>query len=64
MCTEVLTFLLVDWLTIGDYIEGKLVTDVDELKGPDCGNATEETERMLSLRSQTMLMKILMTWTN
>jgi hypothetical protein len=24
--------------------EGKLVTAVDELKGPDCGNATGETE--------------------
>ena len=29
----------------GDYIEGKLVTAVDELKVPDCGNATEETEK-------------------
>jgi hypothetical protein len=29
----------------GDSIEGKLVTAVDELKGPDCGNATEETEK-------------------
>ena len=26
-------------------MEGKLVTAVDELKGPDCGNATEETEK-------------------
>jgi hypothetical protein len=25
----------------GDSIEGKLVTAVDELKVPDCGNATE-----------------------
>ena len=48
----------------GDPIEGKLVTAVDELKGPDCGNATEETERMPILGSQTMLIKILMTWTN
>jgi hypothetical protein len=37
------------------------VTAVDALKGPDCGDATEETERMPSLRSQNMLMKILMT---
>ena len=29
----------------GDSIEGKHVTAVDELKGPDCGNATEETEK-------------------
>ena len=29
----------------GDSIEGKLVIAVDELKGPDCGNATEETEK-------------------
>jgi hypothetical protein len=29
----------------GDSIEGKLVTAVDELKEPDCGNATEETEK-------------------
>jgi hypothetical protein len=29
----------------GDSIEGKLVTADDELKGPDCGNATEETEK-------------------
>jgi hypothetical protein len=28
-----------------DSIEGKLVTAVDELKGPDCGNTTEETEK-------------------
>ena len=27
--------------TFGDSIEGKLVTVVDELKGFDCGNATE-----------------------
>ena len=58
------TFVLVHCLTIRDSIEGKLVTAVDELKGPDCGNVTEETERMPSLRSETMLMKILMTWTN
>ena len=25
----------------GDTIEGKLVTAVDELKVPDCGNVTE-----------------------
>ena len=25
--------------------EGKVVTAVDELKEPDCGNATEETEK-------------------
>ena len=59
MFTEVFTFVLVDWLTIGDSFEGKLVTAVDELKGPDSGNATEETERMPSLSSQTI--KILMT---
>ena len=30
----------------GDSIEGKLVTAVNELKGgPDCGNATEESEK-------------------
>ena len=29
----------------GDSIEGKVVTAVDELKEPDCGNATEETEK-------------------
>jgi hypothetical protein len=29
----------------GDSIEGKVVNDVDELKGSDCGNATEETEK-------------------
>ena len=29
----------------GDSIEGKLVINVDELKGRDCGNATEETEK-------------------
>ena len=29
----------------GDSIEGKLVTAVDELKVPDCGNATEQTEK-------------------
>ena len=29
----------------GDSIEGKPVTAVDELKCPDCGNATEETEK-------------------
>jgi hypothetical protein len=28
-----------------DSIEGKVVTAVDELKEPDCGNATEETEK-------------------
>jgi hypothetical protein len=28
----------------GDSMEGKLVIAVDELNGPDCGNATEETE--------------------
>jgi hypothetical protein len=48
----------------GDSIEGKLLTAVDELKGPEFGNATDETERMPSLRSQTMLMKMLLTWTN
>ena len=37
----------------GDSIEGKLVTPVDELKEPDCGNA-----------SQTLLMNIVSTWTN
>jgi hypothetical protein len=45
---------------IWSSIEGKLVTVVDELKGSDCGNAREDTERMTSLRSQTMLMKLLM----
>ena len=40
----------------GDSIE----TAVDELKGSDCGNASEDTERMTSLRSQTILMKLLM----
>ena len=44
----------------GDSIEGKLVTVVDELKGSDRGNAREDIERMTSLRSQTMLMKLLM----
>jgi hypothetical protein len=34
----------------GDSIEGKVVTAVEELKEPDCGNATEETEK--ELRSQ------------
>jgi hypothetical protein len=29
----------------GDSNEGKVVTTVDELKEPDCGNATEETEK-------------------
>jgi hypothetical protein len=29
----------------GDSIEGKVVTAVDELKEPDCDNATEETEK-------------------
>jgi hypothetical protein len=29
----------------GDFIEGKVATAVDELKEPDCGNATEETEK-------------------
>jgi hypothetical protein len=29
----------------GDSIEGKVVTALDELKEPDCGNATEETEK-------------------
>jgi hypothetical protein len=29
----------------GDSIEGKVVTAVDELKEPDFGNATEETEK-------------------
>ena len=29
----------------GDSIEGKPVTADDELKCPDCGNATEETEK-------------------
>ena len=29
----------------GDSIEGKRVTGVDELKMPDCGYATEETEK-------------------
>ena len=29
----------------GGSIEGKLVTTVDELKRPDHGNATEETEK-------------------
>jgi S-ribosylhomocysteine lyase LuxS involved in autoinducer biosynthesis len=29
----------------GDSIEGKVVTAVDELKEPECGNATEETEK-------------------
>jgi hypothetical protein len=29
----------------GDSIEGKVATFVDELKEPDCGNATEETEK-------------------
>jgi hypothetical protein len=28
-----------------DYIEGKLVTAVDKLKWPDCGNTTKETEK-------------------
>ena len=28
-----------------DSIEGKLVTAVDELKWPDCGNTTTETEK-------------------
>ena len=46
--------------TFGDSIEGKLVTVVDELKGSDCGNVTEDNERVLSLRSQNMLMKLLM----
>ena len=29
----------------GDSIEVKLVTAVDELKVPDCGNETEQTEK-------------------
>ena len=29
----------------GDSIESKIVTAVDELKVPNCGNATEETEK-------------------
>ena len=29
----------------GDSSEGKVVTAVDELKEPDCGNATEVTEK-------------------
>jgi hypothetical protein len=29
----------------GDSIKGKIVTAVDELKEPNCGNATEETEK-------------------
>ena len=29
----------------GDSIEVKVATAVDELKEPDCGNATEETEK-------------------
>ena len=29
----------------GDSIEGKVVTAVDELKKPNCGIATEETEK-------------------
>jgi hypothetical protein len=29
----------------GDSIEGKVVTAVVKLKEPDCGNATEETEK-------------------
>ena len=28
-----------------DSIENKLVTAVDDLKEPDCGNATDETEK-------------------
>jgi hypothetical protein len=40
--------------TFGDSIEGKLVTVVDELKGSDCGNEKEDTERMTSLRSHDL----------
>ena len=29
----------------GDFIEGKCVAAVAELKGPDCGNATKETDK-------------------
>ena len=34
----------------GDSIEGELVTAVDELRGPDCGNATKETENDAEVR--------------
>ena len=39
----------------GDSIEGKLVTDGDELKGPDCGNATEETEKNAKVEKSTWI---------
>ena len=33
-----------------DSIEGKLVTAVDELKWPDCGNTTKETEKSAEVK--------------
>ena len=48
----------------GDLIEGKLLTAVVELKGPNCGMQQKRLISMPSSRSQNMLMKILMTWTN
>jgi hypothetical protein len=34
----------------GNSIEGKLVNAVNELKGPDCGNATEETDKDVKVK--------------
>jgi hypothetical protein len=48
----------------GDSIEGKVVTAVDELKVPDCGNATEETEKDAEVEKSDYIDEDKTTWTN
>jgi hypothetical protein len=39
----------------GDSIEGKLVTADDELNAPDCGNATNKTEKDAEVEMMMMM---------